>query len=285
MKLPIALVAAASVCSVGCFYPASRGKVLEDEVEQLRANAQSLEESLQKERVHMRTTLDSKIAEVSAALEALDKASRRSGADIGVQQQKTVEDVAQLRGTVDQYVHRIEELEASLQKLSHDTESRLTEMKGPEAVKAAEAQKKAAELQRPSEPAPFLALARSKVAEDPELARQLYWEFLKKWPKDGLASEAHLGLGEALEKDTRCREALSEYGKVIQDYPKSKSAPSAYLKSAGCFRQLKLNDDAKLALEELVRAYPKSDAAKLAKVQLQDLEKSGKKGTPKKGGK
>jgi tol-pal system protein YbgF len=150
-------------------------------------------------------------------------------------------------------------------------------------LKAAEAQRKAAELARPSEPGPFLALARGKAEEgETALARQLYWEFLKKWPRDALVGEAHFELGETYATEQRCQEALSEYGKVIRDYAKSKAAPSAYLKSAACFRTLKLPDDAKLALEELVRAYPKTEAAGKARKELAELERSGRKGSSKK---
>src|SRR5262249_10557145 len=152
---------------------------------------QSLSDTLKREREQFRTTLDHKLTEVTAALDSLDKASRRSGADIGVQLQKTVEDVAQLRGQVDTYVHRIEELETGLQKMSQETDQRLAELKGPEAAKAAEAQRKAAELKRPNEPGAFLSLAKGKLEEgDNALARQLFWEFLKKWPKDPLAGDA-----------------------------------------------------------------------------------------------
>jgi tol-pal system protein YbgF len=266
--------------ATGCFYPATRGKVLEDQVAQLRADTQSMDLSVKHDREQLKKTLDDKISEVSQALESLEKAQRRTGADTIVQVEKTVEDVAQLRGQVDTYVHRIEELETALQKLSSDTDQKLTKMKGPEAEEEANAQRKSAELVRPTEPGPFLTLARGKAQEgESALARQLYYEFLKKWPKDPQAGDAHYGIGETYALEQHCREALSEYGKVIQDYPKSKSTPAAYLKSAACFRTLKLNDDAKLALQELLRVYPKSEAAKSAKVELANLDKATKKGS------
>ena len=44
---------------------------------------------------------------------------------------------------------------------------------------------------------------------------------MKKWAKDALIGEAHYGLGETFFTEDKCREALFEYGKVIQDYAKS----------------------------------------------------------------
>ena len=61
---------------------------------------------------------------------------------------------------------------------------------------------------------------------------------------------------------------------MIADYAKSASAPNAYLHSADCFGKLKMNDEARLALEEVVKNYPRSDAAKEAKTRLAALNKA-----------
>lgn len=218
--------------------------------------------------------IDQKLAEVSGTLETLDKASRRSDADIGVQVQRTVEDVALLRGQVETYLHRISELESQLKAIQENTQKTLTEMKGAEAVKAAEEKKKAEELQRPSDKKEFLKLAQDKAAANEHaVARQLYGEWLKKWPKDELAGEANYGLGKSLADEEKCREALPYFGKVIQDYAKTKSAPDAYLHSSECFAALKMAPESRLALEELVKAHPKSEAAKVAKTRLTELDK------------
>lgn len=80
--------------------------------------------------------------------------------------------------------------------------------------------------------------------------------------------EVHLALGKSYQTAERCREALPEYGKVIQEYAKSKAAPEALLRSSECFASLKMKDESKLALEELVKGYPKSAEAKQAKTRL-----------------
>lgn len=225
--------------------------------------------------------VDEKIAEMQRALDGLDKAARRSDADTGIQLQKTIEDLAMLRGQVETYQFRISELEAALKKSSEDTDKRLTEMQGSEAAKAAEARKRADEVKRPTDKREFLSLAdeRAKSGEVP-LARILYGEFLKKWPRDELTGEAHFGLGETYFNESKCREALFEYGKVVQEFTKSRSASTAYLRSSDCFRKLKMYDESKLALEELLRQFPASAAAKVAKGKLVELEKERKKSAP-----
>ncbi len=265
------------VLGAGCFYPADRGRDLELKVQKLGKDNEQLKAELAETRAKLAAAVpkvDEKVAEVTKALESLDKASHRSEADIGIQFQKTVEDLAQLRGQVETYLFRINELEVALKKVGDDTDKRFTELQGAEAVKAAEAKKKADELRRPEDKKDFLQLADDKAkAGDLSLARQLYADFLKKWPKDDLTGEAHYGLGETYYSEDKCREALFEYGKVIQDFVKTRSAPVSYLRSAECFKKLKMADESKLALEELVKQYPKSEPAKTAKTRLSELEK------------
>ncbi|ATB41539.1 hypothetical protein CYFUS_007005 [Cystobacter fuscus] len=280
----LALIALPFLLS-GCFYPAARGRALETRLDQLDASQAQIQAELKRTREQLDATLpliDEKIAQVSKALEGLDKASRRSGADIGIQLQKTVEDLAQLRGQVETYVYKIGELEAALARTSQDTDKRLLELKGEQALKEAEARKKAEELKRPTDKKEFLVLAQDKAkAGDVALARQLYGEFLKKWPKDALVAEAHFGLGESYFAEDKCREALFEYGKLLQEHPKADSTPEAYLRSSECFQKLKMQDESRLALEELVKGYPKSEAAKTAKTRLAELDKAKKKGSKK----
>jgi len=267
----------ASSLLAGCFYPADRGKALETRVDRLQGENDALRAQLEETRTQLNATLpriDEKVAEVTKALESLDSASRRSSADTGVLLQKTIEDVAQLQGQVETYLHQIAELQAKLQAAQEETDKKLLAMQGPEAVKAAEARRKLGEIERPEDPKAFLDLAGEKAkGGEAQVARRLYDEFLKKWPKHALVGEAHFALGETWFAEDKCREALFEYGKVIQEHPKTKSAPDAYLRSADCFSKLKMNAEAKLALEEVIRSHPKSAAAKTAKTRLTKLPK------------
>lgn len=264
----------------GCFYPADRGKALEARVERLDADNTQLKAELKEAREQLAATLpkiDEKVAEVTAALKNLDNASRRSSADIGVQMQKTVEDLAQLRGQVETYLYKINELETAIARNAEEADKKLLALKGPDALKEAEARQKAQALERPTDKKEFLALAQEKAkAGDTLVARQLYAEFLKKWSRDALVGEAHFGLGETYFAEDKCREALFEYGKVLQEHARTASAPVAYLRSSDCFKKLKMADESRLALEELVKTYPKSDAAKTAKARIAELDKAKK---------
>ena len=211
---------------------------------------------------------------------AWTRRSRRNDADIGIQLQKTVEDLAALRGQVETYLYKIGELEAALASSRHDAEKKQTALQSADAQKEAEAKKKAEALKRPEDKKDFLALAeeKAKAGEWPWRASSTR-SSSRSGPRiaDG---EAHFGLGETYYTESKCREALYEYGKVIQDFAKTPSAPEAYLRSSDCFRKLKMIEESRLALEELVKDYPKSDAAKTAKVKLAELDKAKKPAPP-----
>jgi tol-pal system protein YbgF len=281
MRRPMRRLALLSLVLLsGCFYPSSRGRALEAKVDRLGADNARMAEELKQAREQLAATLpriDEKVAQVTEALDSLDKASRRNDADIGIQLQKTVEDMAQLRGQVETYLYKISELETSLARVTEESEKRMLALQGSAAVKEAEAKKQAEALARPTDKKEFLELAQERAkAGEPLVARQLFTEFLKKWAKDALAGEAHFGLGETYFTEDKCREALFEYGKVIQDHAKSASAPDAYLRSSDCFAKLKMKDESRLALEELVKSYPKTEAAKKAKAKLAELDKAKK---------
>lgn len=245
----------------GCFFPADRGRVVENRLDGLASDNVKLRAEL----AETKGKLEETTTQLQAALDQLDRASRTTGANMGVKVDTALQDMAVLRGQLEAQQVKVQELE---QKLAQQ----------PAPTSVAQPEPKKEELKRPDDPKEFLALAGDKVkAGELELGRKLYAEFFKKWPRDEQLGEAHFALGETYFGEQKCREALYEYGKVIQDHPKTKSAPMAYLHSSDCFKQLKMNDEARLALEELMKSFPKSDAAKTAKTRLAELKKGGKK--------
>lgn len=268
-RLPFLLPLAVSLPLAGCFYPADRGRALELRVDKLDDGDQALKKQLAAEQQKLQTLapeVEAKLAEVSQALAELDKAEHQSGADTGVRLQKTVEQIADLRGQLQLYQHRIEVLESDVTALQKTASAHA-------AVAVPPTPKAPPPLVRPKTARAYLKLAEEKTKSDLQLGRQLFRELLKKWPKGKVAGKAHFELGETYygEHDG-CRQALYEYGKVIQNFPKTKSAPTAYLHSGDCFAKLKMHKEAKLAYRELIRGFPKSSAAKSARKKLVELE-------------
>lgn len=279
--MKIRYAAVALVMLSGCF-PLSRGKDLEERVNKLDATQQDQTRALAEQRDALKaqaSDLQTKVADMQARLDKLDKASRTSDADVGVQISTVRDDLAQLRGQVEEYQHRIDVLDQGLKDLSTTTDAKLASIKGPDALKQYQAQQEASKLQRPADKVEFLKLADSKASGgDPLLAQQLYQEWLKKWPKDPLAAQAHYNLGRIYQQQSHHREAISEFGEVASNFKKSAQAPAALLASSESFAALGMNDLAKKALEAVVAEYPKSAEAKVAHEKL-------KKPAPKKKGK
>src|SRR4051812_29008597 len=148
-RLPPRLAPAAAalgLCLGGCFYPGDRGRLLENKVDQLAANDAEIIKKPNKPEEKLTGPSprgEKKRGEMTKAREGLDKASRRSDADIGVQLQKAVEDVQQLRGQVETYLHRIETLEQGLKALQESTDKKLVELADKEVAKQAEAKARA----------------------------------------------------------------------------------------------------------------------------------------------
>ncbi|MGZ6140107.1 MAG: tetratricopeptide repeat protein [Myxococcaceae bacterium] len=247
--LPLGLLALA-----GCFYSSEAGKNLETRVDKLDHDLRAEQKAQHEKLDEQQSRIDQKIAQVSKALDSLDEASRRSGADASVQLQKVIEDLAQLRGQVEAYTHSVDALQ--------------------DRATAAKASPPAAEVARPTDKKEFFALAQSKAkAGDITAARSLYVEFVRKWPKDDLAGDAHFALAESYYGQDNCPEALPEYGQLIKNFGKSKSVPLAYVRSGDCFARLKNPEAARLAYEQVLSDYPKSSEAKLAQKGLAALKK------------
>ncbi len=269
--------AAALLClaASACWVPVERGRQMEERIQRLEEenalNLKQLEEqrAVVRERV---ATVDRKIAEVQKKIDELNAAAHRTGADLAVSQDRLAEEVRGLRGKLEEAQHRLELLEQATAALRKDTEGRFAALKGAGALEEYEARKKAAELKRPADKAAFLSLAqKQEQAGEKGVARELYEEYVKKWPTDPRAADAWFRLGEIAFGDKRYREAVLAFGKVVQDFPRSDKAADALLRTAEAMLALELKDDAKAMLQDVVGRYPKSTAAQKAKARLAEI--------------
>jgi tol-pal system protein YbgF len=239
----------------------------EQNVEQRRRLDEQRE--LVRERV---AKVDQKIVEVQTKIDELNRAARRSGADLGVSLQHLQDDFAKFKGDLEVEQHRLGQIEANVDSLRTETEGRFAALRGAGALDAFEAKQRLATLQRPDDKAGFFALAmKEDEAGNKGVARELYEEYGRKWPSDARASDAGYRAGQILFEQKRFREALLAYGKVAEDFPKSARAPDAMLGAADAMAKLDMKAEAKAVLEQLLDRYPRSDAAAGAKERLQAL--------------
>ena len=276
----------ALLCASACWVPVERGRLMEGRIQRLEGESEISAKQLDEQRAVVRERVaaaDAKIAEVQRKLDELNATAHRSGADLAVSQDRLAEEVRRLNGTLEELSHRLELLDRAVAAQKNDTDARFAALRGAGALDEYEGRRKVAELKLPTSPGEFLALAQGQEAKgERAVARALYEEFVKKWPSDARAADAHFRLGELWFGDKRWREAILEYGKVAQDFPRSDKAPDALLRTGEAMVALDLKDDARRLFEEVTARYPKSTAAARAKARLAELAPPKRKPPPKK---
>lgn len=106
-----------------------------------------------------------------------------------------------------------------------------------------------------------------------ELAVVGFDTFLKFFPRHPLSDDAQLNIGNALYNAGKYREAITAYQRVISDYQKTESVPSAYYKMGQSYNAIKQPDEARKAYEAIIQGYAGTPEHSLAKQALQRLGK------------
>ncbi len=103
------------------------------------------------------------------------------------------------------------------------------------------------------------------------VARGGFEELLKNYPSYEDAPEAMVYIAETYAKERNQVAADSVYGLVVQRYPKSPKAATALYKRALSVKAAGQNAAARAAFERILRDFPNSDEAALAREQLRTL--------------
>ena len=108
-----------------------------------------------------------------------------------------------------------------------------------------------------------------------EEAGKAFAQFLVDFPKSPLADNAQYWLAETRYVQRQFKEALPEFQKVIDKYPMSAKMPDALLKVGYCQAELGHRDAARTALQQVMRQFPDTTAARLASQRLDKLSQEG----------
>ena len=100
-----------------------------------------------------------------------------------------------------------------------------------------------------------------------------FQSFLNYFPKNTQAHEAQLLIGESLFLDKKDAEAVTAYDRVITNYPRTGSVPQAYYKRGQALERLGERDRARESYETVIKEFPTSDQASLAKQRLETLNR------------
>ena len=103
-------------------------------------------------------------------------------------------------------------------------------------------------------------------------AQKAFFDFLTKYPKSGYAPSGLFWLGNAQYQTRDYKEAILNFRQMISTAPDHLRAPEAALSAANCQAELKDTRGARKTLDDLIKAYPASEAAGAAKERLKLLK-------------
>ena len=101
------------------------------------------------------------------------------------------------------------------------------------------------------------------------LAIQGFESYLRAFPKNSRAHEAQLYIGESYAWEKKDMDAITAYDRVITNYPGSTSVPTAYYKRGLAFERLGEPARARESYEAVIKQFPDSHQATLAKTRLE----------------
>ena len=104
-----------------------------------------------------------------------------------------------------------------------------------------------------------------------DLARQEFGDYIKNFPSDDLASNAQFYLGEIAYGQADYQGAITEYDKVINNYPKSYKLAGAMLKKAQAYQEMGQKATAARQYHEVIRRFPGTDEAHRAEARLRQV--------------
>ncbi len=104
-----------------------------------------------------------------------------------------------------------------------------------------------------------------------ELSRQGFAEFLRRYPESALADNAQYWIGESYYSQREYIRAATEFAEVAEKYPAGDKVPASLLKRSYALLSLSKRSEARALLEKLIKQYPNTNEAELAKARLKEL--------------
>lgn len=221
-----------------------------------------------------------KLSELDGRLLRLERVlANQSLLDLSQRIEASQNEVRTLRGQMDELQHNLTKTQDQQRELYGDVDRRLTAMEGGVAAGTAGAARSAASGlpvpegdDRANYQAAFDLLKDGKYTE----AASAFKQFLTTFSGSALADNAQYWLGEAHYVTKQYPDALRDFRTVIEKYPESRKMPDALLKIGYCNYELKNWAEARAALDQVVKQYAETTAARLASQRLAKMESEGR---------
>lgn len=102
--------------------------------------------------------------------------------------------------------------------------------------------------------------------------------YLRSFSRTDLADDAQWYIGECYQQDGKFTEAVDAYNRVITNFPKGDRVPDAYYKRGIALSAMGQTDRARESFETLMKTYPDHDMARMAKQQVDRLNRGKPRG-------
>jgi len=227
--------------------------------------------SIKNDSAYLRTQVDSlrgELLSLRSLTEQSVEAANRMRADTQAQLNQVAEQTQLLSDRLEDTGRRISNLPAKLRFV------------GPPAPVAVDTTSKnvvadSSRIAAPPNPAEsqlvYEAAYQDLVKGKYDLARQGLQQYLQMEPQGALADNAHYWIGESYYSQKNYEEANKEFSLVLEKFPDDDKAPSAMLKLAYAQIASGKSVAGKKNLEALIKRFPQSNEANLAKSRLQEL--------------
>jgi tol-pal system protein YbgF len=192
---------------------------------------------------------------------------RRSVLDLQNQIEALRTDLARGRGREEQLAKDIADLQRLQKDVTQGVEERLRKF---EPLKVTvDGREFTAD---PAEKRDFEAALAAFRKGDFAAAQTSFFDFVKRYPQSGYNPSALFWLGNAQYATRDYKEAVANFRSMLALAPDHARAPEAVLSIANCQVELKDARAARKTLEDLVKAYPQSEAAVAAKERIARLK-------------
>ena len=213
------------------------------------------------------TQAERRTQEESSKLREENSQLRRSLLDLQNQIETLKSDLARLRGQDEQLAREIAEMQRRQKDLAQGMEDRLARFE-PVKVSVDGREFMADPAEKRDYDAALAIFRKGEFAP----ASVAFADFIRRYPQSGYGASALFWVGNAQYANREYRDAIVNFRALLQKEPDHMRAPEAMLSVANCQIELKDNRSARKTLEDLVKAWPQSEAASAAKDRLARLK-------------
>jgi len=105
-----------------------------------------------------------------------------------------------------------------------------------------------------------------------ERAREAFENFLKQYPDTEFSDNAQFWIGECYYFEKKYEKAIIEYDKLVKNFPEGNKLPYALLKQGLSFLKLGDKASAKLLFQQVIKDYPNTSQARIARARLLEIK-------------